>query len=66
MSSYGAHLGDIVTAVTYLRHPQYLDVFEDVCAQRSIPKDMPNSVVVADVCRPEWLCEIEATAICPA
>jgi hypothetical protein len=27
---------------------------------------MPNTVSVADICRPDWLCEIEALAIRPA
>ncbi|MBI4530417.1 MAG: hypothetical protein HY709_02745 [Candidatus Latescibacteria bacterium] len=45
---------------------KYLDTFCRVCRDRSIPNDIPNTVSVADICRPEWLCEIEAIAICPA
>lgn len=56
---------DIVTAITYLKEPQFLDTFYDVCADHSIPMDIPNTISVADVCRPEWLCEIEGIAVYP-
>ena len=63
LSAQGAGFVDAVTVVTYLKCPAYLQAFARVCAARGMPQDMPNSVVVADVCRPEWLCEIELTAV---
>ena len=56
---------DIVTVITYLKEPKSLDLFYKVCEEHSFPKDAPNTVSVADVCRPEWLCEIEAIAVIP-
>lgn len=56
---------DIVIAITYLKEPQFLDTFYTVCADHSIPMDIPNTISVADVCRPQWLCEIEAIAVVP-
>ena len=58
----GATLEDVAIAITYLKKPEYRDAFRKVCAQRSVP-DFPNSLLVADICRPEWLCEIEAVAV---
>lgn len=63
LAGQGATVKDIVTAITYLKKPEYLDAFYNVCQERSIPSNIPNTISVADVCRPEWLCEIEAIAI---
>ena len=60
---YGATLADTVHAVTYLKDQSYLPVFERVCRERDVPEDLLNTIVVADVCRPDWLCEIELTAV---
>ncbi len=60
---YGATLVDTVHAVTYLKERAYLPVFERVCRERDVPADLLNTIVVADVCRPDWLCEIELTAV---
>ncbi|MFH1006310.1 MAG: RidA family protein [Candidatus Latescibacterota bacterium] len=57
--------GDLVSIITYLKKPQFLAPFYRVYAQRSFPKNAPNTVSVADVCRPEWLCEMEAIAVLP-
>ena len=56
---------DIVTVITYLKEPNFLDTFYRVCEERSFPKNAPNTISVADICRPEWLCEIEAIAVIP-
>ena len=63
LAEQGATVKDIVTAITYLKKLEYLDPFYKVCQERSIPDNIPNTVSVADICRPEWLCEIEAIAI---
>ena len=62
----GAALSDVVRATTYLKNPRDLDCFRRVCAERGFPADVPHTVCRADVCRPEWLCEMEAEAIYPA
>lgn len=65
LSTQGARLSDLVSAITYLKAPQFLDAFLKVCEARSVPGNIPNTISVADVCRPEWLCEIEGIAVCP-
>jgi enamine deaminase RidA (YjgF/YER057c/UK114 family) len=63
---HGATLADSINAVTYLKQRQFLPVFEQVCRERGVPADLLNTIVVADVCRPDWLCEIELTAVLTA
>jgi len=57
--------GDIVNLITYLKEPEFLHPFYKVYNEHSFPKDAPNTVSTADICRPEWLCEIEAIAVVP-
>lgn len=63
LAAQGASVSDLVTAITYLKRPDYLDTFFRVCRERGLPGGLLNTVSVADICRPEWLCEIEAVAI---
>ena len=65
LASQDAGFGDLVSAITYLKEPRFLDTFLEVCAERSFPADIPNAISVADICRPEWLCEIEGIAVRP-
>jgi enamine deaminase RidA (YjgF/YER057c/UK114 family) len=65
LAGEGARLSDLVAAITYLKEPRLLDGFLTVCEDRAVPMNIPNTISVADVCRPEWLCEIEGIAICP-
>jgi len=65
LAAQNAAPDDIVTVITYLKEPEFLDIFYKVCEEHSFPKDAPNTVSVADICRPEWLCEIEAIAVIP-
>jgi enamine deaminase RidA (YjgF/YER057c/UK114 family) len=57
---------DIVTLITYLKEPNFLDTFYKIYKEHSFPKDAPNTISTADICRPEWLCEIEAIAVVPS
>ena len=59
----GAGYGNVVSAVTYLKRAEFREPFERVAARRGFPALVPNTLCVADVCRPEWLCELEAIAI---
>ncbi len=61
---HGASFRDLVHAVTYLKSARSFDVFRELCALRGL-LDLPHTIVEADVCRPEWLCETEAIAILP-
>lgn len=65
LEAYGFTTQDIVALITYLKEPKFLDTFYKVYEECSFPKDAPNCISVADICRPEWLCEIEAIAVRP-
>lgn len=55
--------GDIVRATTYLKEPAFREAFEGIWRRRGFPTVIPHTVCVADVCRPEWLCETEVAAV---
>ena len=40
------------------------ELFREICAERGLA-EAPNTIVQADVCRPELLCEMEAIAVVP-
>lgn len=61
----GATPADLVRATTYLKRAEDFDVFKRVYAERGFPLDIPHTVCRADVCRPDWLVEIEGAAIFP-
>ena len=63
LAGQGAGFPDIVSATTYLKRPDYLEAFRRVAARRGVSGRVPNTICVADVCRPDWLCEMEVTAI---
>lgn len=60
-----ATMQDLVTATTYLKRPGDLHALHAVCRERCIPPDIPTTVTVADICRPQWLCEVEGIAVIP-
>lgn len=60
----GADFGDVVSAVTYLKHPA------DAARLRRRLRDagfagFPHVLVAADICRADLLCETEALAVLP-
>ncbi len=55
-------LDSTLSCVTYLKSADYLDAYRKVCARHPVLQSIVNSVVVADVCRPKWLCEMELVA----
>ncbi|MFQ5789833.1 MAG: Rid family hydrolase [Acidobacteriota bacterium] len=65
LGAAGATERDIVSMITYLKQPGDLESFCRVCDDRSFPRDIPGTVCVADICRPEWLCEMEVIAMFP-
>ncbi len=60
----GAAWSDLVQGVTFLKSPEYAEVYRELCQERGIV-DVPHTVVQADVCRPELLSEMEAIAVVP-
>lgn len=58
-----AGFGDVVRVTTYLKEPEFFDTFTRVCAECGFPADVPHTICHADVCRPDWLCEIELEAV---
>lgn len=63
LAAQGATLDDVVSLISYLKSDASLPVFEKVLRRRSWPRDVPNTIVEAGVCRPDWLVEIEAIAV---
>ena len=61
----GAGLGQIVSAITYLKRAADRPALDDALRRFSFPAAAPHTVVVAGVCRPGWLCEMEAIAVVP-
>lgn len=55
LAGEGAGYLDVVSAITYLKHPKYLEAFRSVAARRGLPGRVPNTICVADICRPDWL-----------
>jgi enamine deaminase RidA (YjgF/YER057c/UK114 family) len=64
LTPQGATFADVVQGISYLKCLDDFAVFREVLDQQDLSQ-MPNSIVVADVCRPELLCEIEMIAILP-
>ena len=58
----GLGLADAVSATAYLKRPALLADFRGAAQAAGLPASVPTAVVVADICRPEWLCEIELVA----
>ncbi|MEE9218881.1 MAG: RidA family protein [Acidobacteriota bacterium] len=65
LAGQGVGFDDVLSAVTYLKEGRFLEAFQRVCARYPELQQAVNTVVVADVCRPEWLCEMELMAIGP-
>jgi enamine deaminase RidA (YjgF/YER057c/UK114 family) len=64
LAPQGAAWSDLVQGVTFLKSPEYAEVYRELCEERGIV-DVPHTVVQADVCRPELLSEMEAIAVVP-
>ncbi len=64
MAAHHAALGDLLSAVTYLKRAEDAPRFRDLLRERGLG-NLPNTVVHAAVCRPDLLCEMEAIAALP-
>jgi len=54
-------LADAVSVTAYLKQRRCCRSFAG-CAGRGLAASVPTAILVADICRPEWLCEIELVA----
>lgn len=61
----GAGYAQAVSAVTYLKESRFAPAFQRIASRHGMPESLPNALCVADICRPEWLCEVEVTAVLP-
>jgi enamine deaminase RidA (YjgF/YER057c/UK114 family) len=64
LAKQGATFRDVVSGVTYLKHPGDAPVLHALCRQRGFD-GFPCAVVEAPLCRPDLLCETEAVAALP-
>ncbi len=62
LAGSGLSLAHTVSATVYLKRPTYLREFHMAARRFGLPSGAPVAAVVADVCRPAWLCEIELVA----
>jgi enamine deaminase RidA (YjgF/YER057c/UK114 family) len=58
----GLGLADAVSVTAYLKHASLLSEFRGAAQAAGLPVSVPTAIVVAHICRPEWLCEIELVA----
>jgi len=63
LAESGMDLGDVVSATAYLKRAEYFRDFVQAASSHGLSAESPAAVVVADICRPEWLCEIEVCAV---
>lgn len=61
LKNAGAKLSDIASAIVYLRDTADLEIARQYCRQKL--NETPFEIILAPVCRPQWLIEIEAIAI---
>ena len=60
----GANFGDVVSAITYLKHPADAGAFGRSSTHAGFV-GFPHALVEAPICRPDLLCETEALAVAP-
>ena len=60
----GASFGDVVYAITYLKHPADAARLREKLCEAGFA-GFPNAMVAAPICRSDLLCEIEALAVLP-
>lgn len=64
LEGQGASFGDVVSAITYLKHPTDAPRLREKLRAAGFT-GFPNALVAAPVCRPDLLCEVEALAVLP-
>ncbi len=64
LEGQGASFGDVVYAITYLKHPADAARLREKLREAGFA-GFPNAMVAAPICRSDLLCEIEALAVLP-
>jgi hypothetical protein len=64
LEGQGAGFGDVVSAITYLKHPADAGHLREKLREAGF-EGFPHALVAAPICRPELLCETEALAVLP-
>jgi enamine deaminase RidA (YjgF/YER057c/UK114 family) len=63
LAKAGMDFGDAVSATAYLKRAEDYRDFCRAAAVADFPAQLPMAIVVAAICRPDWLCEIELCAV---
>ena len=58
----GATLADVTAASVFVKHPEHAQVYRERATARGL-QDLPAVVMVADICRPELLFEMDAEVV---
>jgi enamine deaminase RidA (YjgF/YER057c/UK114 family) len=64
LDGQGAGFGDVVSAITYLKHPADATRLREKLRQAGFA-GFPHALVAAPICRPDLLCETEALSVLP-
>jgi len=62
VESRGMSARDVCRAIVYLKDPSYHTLWQDWLRARGLPHDFATELV-AEVCRPEWLFEVELDSV---
>jgi enamine deaminase RidA (YjgF/YER057c/UK114 family) len=62
LAGQGANFGDVVSAITYLKHPADAERLRAKFREAGFV-GFPHALVAAPICRPDLLCETEALAV---
>jgi enamine deaminase RidA (YjgF/YER057c/UK114 family) len=62
LARQGARFGDVVSAITYVKHPADAGRLRKKLDEAGFA-GFPHALVAAPICRPELLCETEAVAV---
>ena len=62
LEGQGANFGDVVSAITYLKHPADTGRLRGKLREAGFV-GFPHALVAAPICRPDLLCETEALAV---
>ena len=64
LAGQGANFGDVVSAITYLKHPADEGRLRERLRVAGFA-GFPHALVAASICRPDLLCETEVLAVLP-
>ena len=64
LEGQGARFGDVVSAITYLKHPADAQLLREKLRAAGF-EGFPHALVEAPICRADLLCETEALAVLP-